>query len=123
MQQNISRIYKNKKEPDIVIAFKPLKLKKFAEDKAIVGGFAKINNLSVIVIGNEKGRSMETRIKHNFGMAKPEGYRKVQRLLCLAEKYKFPVITFIDTAGAFPGKEAEERGQGEAIARNIIEML
>jgi len=97
--------------------------KKYAEDKAIVGGLAKIDNFSVMVIGNEKGSSMETRIKHNFGMAKPEGYRKVQRLLVLAEKYKLPVIIFVDTAGAFPGKEAEERGQSESIASSISQSL
>ena len=97
--------------------------KKFAEDEAIVGGLAKINDLSLIVIGNEKGSSMETRIKHNFGMAKPEGYRKVQRLLKLAEKFKLPVVTFVDTAGAFPGKEAEERGQSESIASSIAQSL
>ena len=97
--------------------------KKFAEDEAIVGGLAKINDLSLIVIGNEKGSSMETRIKHNFGMAKPEGYRKVQRLLRLAEKFKLPVLTFVDTAGAFPGKEAEERGQSESIASSIAISL
>ena len=97
--------------------------KKFAEDKAIIGGLAKINDLSVLVIGNEKGSSMETRIKHNFGMAKPEGYRKVQRLFILAEKFKLPIITFIDTAGAFPGKEAEERGQSESIASSILQSL
>ena len=96
--------------------------KRFAEDYSIIGGLAKINNLSVMVIGNEKGNSMETRIKHNFGMAKPEGFRKFQRLLKLAEKLTLPVITFVDTPGAFPGLEAEERGQGEAIARNLIEM-
>ena len=97
--------------------------KKFAEDKAIVGGLAKINDLSVMVIGNEKGNSMESRIKHNFGMAKPEGYRKVQRLLILAEKLKLPIVTFVDTAGAFPGKEAEERGQSESIASSILQCL
>jgi len=97
--------------------------KKYAEDQAIVGGLAKIDDLSVLVIGNEKGSTMETRIKHNFGMAKPEGYRKVQRLLILAEKFKLPVVTFVDTAGAFPGKEAEERGQSESIASSIAQSL
>ena len=76
-----------------------------------------------MVIGNEKGSSMETRIKHNFGMAKPEGYRKVQRLLSLAEKLCLPIVTFVDTAGAFPGKEAEERGQSESIASSIAKCL
>ena len=97
--------------------------KKFAEDKAIVGGLAKIDDLSVMIIGNEKGNSMEKRIEHNFGMAKPEGFRKVQRLLILAEKLKLPIVTFVDTAGAFPGKEAEERGQSESIASSIAQCL
>ena len=97
--------------------------KKFAEDKAIVGGLAKIDDLSVMIIGNEKGNSMEKRIEHNFGMAKPEGFRKAQRLLILAEKLKLPIVTFVDTAGAFPGKEAEERGQSESIASSIAQCL
>ena len=97
--------------------------KKFAEDKAIVGGLAKIDDLSVMIIGNEKGNSMEKRIEHNFGMAKPEGFRKFQRLLILAEKLKLPIVTFVDTAGAFPGKEAEERGQSESIASSIAQCL
>ena len=97
--------------------------KKFKEDQAIVSGIGKINNKSVIIIGNEKGNNMETRIKHNFGMAKPEGYRKAQRLMVLAEKLKLPIITFVDTAGAFPGKEAEERGQSESIASTIALSL
>ena len=93
--------------------------KKFSDDQAIIGGLSKINNIPVMVIGNEKGNSMESRLKHNFGMAKPEGYRKVQRLFYLAEKFNMPIITLIDTAGAFPGKEAEERGQSESIASSI----
>jgi len=97
--------------------------KKFAEDSAIVGGLAKIGNHSAIVLGTEKGNSMESRIKHNFGMAKPEGYRKAQRLMKLAEKFSLPIITFVDTAGAFPGKEAEERGQSESIASSIALSL
>jgi len=97
--------------------------KKFADDLAIVGGIAKINSRSVIVIGTEKGNSMESRIKHNFGMAKPEGYRKAQRLMKIAEKFNLPIITFVDTAGAFPGKEAEERGQSESIASSIALSL
>ena len=97
--------------------------KKYADDQAIIGGFAKIDNQSVIFIGNEKGNSMNTRIQHNFGMAKPEGYRKAQRLLLLAEKFNLPVVTFVDTAGAFPGKEAEERGQSESIASSILQFL
>ncbi len=97
--------------------------KKYADDNAIVGGLAKIDKSSVFFIGTEKGNSMETRIKHNFGMAKPEGYRKVQRLLNLAEKFKLPLISFVDTAGAFPGKDAEERGQSESIASTILHFL
>ena len=97
--------------------------KKYADDQAIIGGFAKIDNQSVIFIGNEKGNSMNTRIQHNFGMAKPEGYRKAQRLLLLAEKFNLPVVTFVDTAGAFPGKDAEERGQSESIASSILHFL
>jgi acetyl-CoA carboxylase carboxyl transferase subunit alpha len=90
--------------------------KKFGEDAAIICGIGKIIDQSVLIIGNEKGSSMETRIKHNFGMAKPEGYRKAQRIMYLAEKLSLPIVTFVDTAGAFPGKEAEERGQSESIA-------
>ena len=97
--------------------------KKYADDNAIVGGLGKIEGNSVIFVGTEKGNNMETRIKHNFGMAKPEGYRKVQRLLKLAEKFKLPVISFVDTAGAFPGKDAEERGQSESIASSILHFL
>ncbi len=97
--------------------------KKYADDNAIIGGLAKINSISVIFLGTEKGNSMDSRIKHNFGMAKPEGYRKAQRLVILAEKFNLPVITFVDTAGAFPGKEAEERGQSESIASSIMTLL
>ncbi len=97
--------------------------KKYSDDNAVLGGIAKINKDSVIFLGTEKGNSMETRIKHNFGMAKPEGYRKAQRLILLAEKFKLPVVTFVDTAGAFPGKEAEERGQSESIASSIMTFL
>ena len=97
--------------------------KKYADDNAIIGGLAKIENNSVFIVGTEKGSSMETRIKHNFGMAKPEGYRKVQRFLKLAEKFKLPLISFVDTAGAFPGKDAEERGQSESIASSILHFL
>lgn len=91
----------------------------FAEDAAIIGGFGKFNNQSVMVIAQEKGADTESRMKHNFGMPKPEGYRKAQRLMRLAEKYNVPVVTFVDTAGADPRVEAEERGQSEAIARSI----
>ena len=97
--------------------------KKFADDNAIIGCLAKINNESIMIIGTEKGNTMESRLKHNFGMAKPEGYRKAQRLLLLAEKFNLPVIAFIDTAGAFPGKDAEERGQSESIASSIMFFL
>jgi len=97
--------------------------KKFADDSAIVGGLAKIDGKSVMLLGTEKGNSMESRIKHNFGMAKPEGYRKAQRLMKTAEKFNLPVITFVDTPGAFPGKEAEERGQSESIASTIAISL
>ncbi len=97
--------------------------KKYADDHAIIGGFAKINNQSIVFIGTEKGNTMDSRIKHNFGMAKPEGYRKAQRLVLLAEKFDLPIITFVDTAGAFPGKDAEERGQSESIASSILSFL
>ncbi len=97
--------------------------KKFGEDRSIIGGLGKINDQSFMIIGTEKGNSMESRIKHNFGMAKPEGYRKSQRLMLLSEKLNLPIITFVDTAGAFPGKEAEERGQSESIASSIAVSL
>ncbi|HXI01126.1 MAG TPA: acetyl-CoA carboxylase carboxyltransferase subunit alpha [Sphingobacteriaceae bacterium] len=92
------------------------------DDKAIVGGFASINGQTVMVIGHQKGANTKMRQFRNFGMANPEGYRKALRLMKLAEKFNKPVITLIDTPGAFPGLEAEERGQGEAIARNLLEM-
>ena len=92
------------------------------DDKAIVGGFATINGQTVMLIGHQKGRNTKERQYRNFGMANPEGYRKALRLMKLAEKFNKPVITLIDTPGAFPGLEAEERGQGEAIARNLLEM-
>lgn len=88
----------------------------FADDNAIIGGFARFNGQTVMVIGHEKGHDTESRIKHNFGMAKPEGYRKAIRLMRLAEQFNVPVFTLVDTAGAFPGMEGEERGQGQAIA-------
>lgn len=94
------------------------------DDKAIVGGFAMLNDEeSVMVIGHQKGVNTKMRQLRNFGMANPEGYRKALRLMKLAEKFNKPIITFIDTPGAFPGLEAEERGQGEAIARNLFEMI
>lgn len=92
------------------------------DDKAIVGGFANINGETVMLIGHQKGSNTKMRQYRNFGMANPEGYRKALRLMKLAEKFNKPVITLIDTPGAFPGLEAEERGQGEAIARNLLEM-
>jgi acetyl-CoA carboxylase carboxyl transferase subunit alpha len=94
----------------------------FADDKAMVGGFGKINNETIMFIGQQKGRDTKSRKLRNFGMANPEGYRKALRLMKLAEKFHKPIVTFIDTPGAFPGLEAEERGQGEAIARNLLEM-
>ena len=91
----------------------------YSEDNAIISGFAYLDNLPVIVIGTEKGNDINTRIKHNFGMAKPEGYRKSQRIMKLASKLNLPLICFIDTSGAYPGKDAEERGQAEAIAQSM----
>lgn len=93
------------------------------DDKAMVGGFAKLGDQTVMIIGQQKGNNTKTRQIRNFGMANPEGYRKALRLMKLAEKFNKPVITLIDTPGAYPGLEAEERGQGEAIARNIYEMI
>ncbi|MBQ3695855.1 MAG: acetyl-CoA carboxylase carboxyltransferase subunit alpha [Alphaproteobacteria bacterium] len=93
------------------------------EDEAIVAGFAKLNGRTVMVIGHEKGYDIDSRIKHNFGMARPEGYRKAIRLMHLAEQYNCPVITLVDTAGAFPGVEAEAKGQGRAIAACIETSL
>jgi acetyl-CoA carboxylase carboxyl transferase subunit alpha len=94
-----------------------------ADDKAMVGGFGKIGDQSVMIIGQQKGRNTKQRQLRNFGMPNPEGYRKALRLMRLAEKFNKPIVTLIDTPGAFPGLEAEERGQGEAIARNIQEMF
>lgn len=93
------------------------------DDKAMVGGFASLEGETVMVIGQQKGINTKTRQLRNFGMANPEGYRKALRLMKLAEKFNKPIVTLIDTPGAFPGLEAEERGQGEAIARNIYEMI
>jgi len=93
------------------------------DDKAMVGGFAQLGDQTVMMIGQQKGNNTKTRQMRNFGMANPEGYRKALRLMKLAEKFNKPIITFIDTPGAYPGLEAEERGQGEAIARNIYEMI
>lgn len=94
----------------------------YADDKALVGGLATIDGQSVIIMGHQKGRDTKSRQYRNFGMANPEGYRKALRLMKMAEKFKIPVITLLDTPGAFPGLEAEERGQAEAIARNLMEM-
>ncbi|MGE0420668.1 MAG: acetyl-CoA carboxylase carboxyltransferase subunit alpha [Reyranellaceae bacterium] len=91
----------------------------FAEDAAIIGGLGRIAGRPAVVIGQEKGDDTESRVKHNFGMVKPEGYRKAQRLMQLADRFGLPVVTFVDTAGAYPGVDAEERGQAEAIARSI----
>jgi acetyl-CoA carboxylase carboxyl transferase subunit alpha len=93
------------------------------DDKAMVGGFGRIDGRTVMFIGQQKGINTKMRQIRNFGMANPEGYRKALRLMKLAEKFNKPIVTFIDTPGAFPGLEAEERGQGEAIARNLIEMF
>ena len=92
--------------------------RKFAEDEAVVGGLGRFNGQAVVVIGQEKGSDTESRIKHNWGMARPEGYRKAVRLMEIADKFGLPVISFVDTTGAYPGVDAEERGQAEAIARS-----
>ena len=95
----------------------------YAEDAAIVGGLGRFRGMSVVVIGQEKGAEIESRVKHNFGMARPEGYRKAQRLMKLAEQFDLPVVTLVDTPGAYPGIGAEERGQAEAIARSVETCL
>jgi acetyl-CoA carboxylase carboxyl transferase subunit alpha len=95
----------------------------FAEDAAIMGGIGRFRGRSVVVIGQEKGNDTETRVKHNFGMARPEGYRKAMRLMDLAQRFDIPIVTFVDTPGAYPGLGAEERGQAEAIARSIEKCL
>jgi acetyl-CoA carboxylase carboxyl transferase subunit alpha len=95
----------------------------FGEDAAIVGGLGRFRGHSVVVLGTEKGTDTETRIRHNFGMAKPEGYRKARRLIELAGQFRLPLLTFVDTSGAFPGIDAEARGQAEAIARSIEACL
>ncbi|MDE7546558.1 acetyl-CoA carboxylase carboxyltransferase subunit alpha [Acetobacter fabarum] len=91
----------------------------FGDDKAIIGGIGRFDGLPVMVIGTERGSDLETRLQHNFGMARPEGYRKAQRLMKMAGQFRLPILTFIDTAGAWPGIDAEQRGQAEAIARSI----
>jgi acetyl-CoA carboxylase carboxyl transferase subunit alpha len=97
--------------------------RKFADDQAIMGGLGRFRGLPVVVIGQEKGHDTTTRLKHNFGMARPEGYRKAVRLMDMAEQFNLPVLTFVDTAGAYPGLGAEERGQAEAIARGTERCL
>ena len=94
----------------------------FGDDRALIGGFATLDKQKVMLIGHSKGKNVEENVRRNFGMAKPEGYRKALRLMRLAEKFNVPVLTFIDTSGAFPGLDAEQRGQAEAIARNLTEM-
>jgi acetyl-CoA carboxylase carboxyl transferase subunit alpha len=94
----------------------------FGDDRAIVGGFARINDRTVMIIGHQKGKTLKERMQRNFGMPNPEGYRKALRLMKMAEKFNRPIITFIDTPGAYPGIGAEERGQAEAIARNLFVM-
>ena len=96
--------------------------RQFGDDASIIGGIAYLENIPVMIIGHEKGRDTEEKVRRNFGMPQPEGYRKAKRLMELAEQFSMPVITFIDTAGAYPGIEGEERGQSEAIARNLAVM-
>ena len=96
--------------------------RQFADDASIIGGLATFENIPVMIVGHEKGRETSEKVKRNFGMAQPEGYRKAKRLFQLAERFSLPVITFIDTAGAYPGVEGEERGQSEAIAQNLAVM-
>ncbi len=97
--------------------------RKFGEDQAMIGGLGRLGNTPVVIMGQEKGHDTETRLKHNFGMAGPEGYRKAVRLMELAERFSLPVVSLVDTAGAYPGRGAEERGQAEAIARSIDKGL
>ena len=94
----------------------------FSDDRAVIGGIARIGDFQVVIIGHEKGRTTEDKIKHNFGMSQPEGYRKACRLMKLAERFNLPVVTMIDTPGAYPGIDSEERGQSEAIAYNLKVM-
>jgi len=94
----------------------------FGDDRALIGGFAMLDKQKVMLIGHSKGKNVEENVRRNFGMARPEGYRKALRLMRLAEKFGVPVLTFIDTSGAYPGLDAEQRGQAEAIARNLTEM-
>ena len=94
----------------------------FADDPALVGGMARLDGRPVMIMGQQKGRDTKEKIKRNYGMPRPEGYRKALRLMKMAERFKLPILTFIDTPGAYPGIDAEERGQSEAIARNLLEM-
>ncbi len=95
----------------------------FAEDQALIGGLGRFNGQTVMIMGHERGHDTETRLRHNFGMARPEGYRKAQRLMQMADHFQIPIITLVDTAGAYPGRDAEERGQAEAIAKSIETCL
>jgi acetyl-CoA carboxylase carboxyl transferase subunit alpha len=97
--------------------------RRFADDEAMVCGLGKIGGMAVVVMGQEKGNDLDSRIKYNFGMARPEGYRKAQRMMDLANKFNLPIISFVDTAGAYPGVDAEARGQAEAIASSIEKCL
>jgi acetyl-CoA carboxylase carboxyl transferase subunit alpha len=109
---------------DLIADFTPLAGDRaFGEDRAVLGGLGRFRGLSVVVIGQEKGADTESRLKHNFGMARPEGYRKAQRLMRLAARFRLPILSFVDTAGAYPGIDAEARGQAEAIARSIETCL
>jgi len=105
---------------ELITDFTPLAGdRSFAEDQAIIGGLGRLNGQACVIIGQERGHDTDSRIRHNFGMAKPEGYRKAQRLMHLAEQFDLPIVTFVDTSGAFPGVDAEARGQAEAIARSV----
>ena len=97
--------------------------RRFADDNALIGGLGRFNGMSCVIMGHEKGHDTQTRIHHNFGMARPEGYRKAQRLMAMASQFQIPIITLVDTAGAYPGLGAEERGQSEAIAKSIETCL
>ncbi|HAJ90334.1 MAG TPA: acetyl-CoA carboxylase carboxyl transferase subunit alpha [Rhodospirillaceae bacterium] len=109
---------------NIITDFTPLAGdRQFGEDNALVGGLGRFNGQSVVILGQEKGHDTETRIRHNFGMAKPEGYRKAIRLMQMASQFQIPVLSLVDTAGAYPGVEAEARGQAEAIAQSIDSCL
>lgn len=109
---------------ELIVDFTPLAGDRlYGEDAALIGGIGRFNGRSCVIMGQEKGHDMDSRLYHNFGMPRPEGYRKAQRLLKMAEQFKMPVITLVDTAGAYPGLGAEERGQAEAIAKSIEECI